>query len=310
MSSARRWTGGIVAAIAGITLVMGAAPAQAQEKPGALTARVTDLQPGAADLSSDAGGAGNDGSGNGNSGNGDGSESEAAGKDSTGAGSESAQVGSAKAGLGASDPAPTQTPKKTQPKKKTLYCSYLDGRKGVKAQQVIEVRQTSTSRADVYLCSRKGDRYVRDNTSYTGHLGYNGVTSKKREGDGKTPAGVFWMRGGFGTSKNPGLDHQKWTTVTKDHVWVDGKASKAQGYNTMQRRSKGYRGEALHQTGPYKYAQVIGYNEERTPGKGSAIFLHKHTASGTTAGCVSLSEKSLVKTLKWQKSADVQMVIH
>src|SRR5690606_6317826 len=135
-------TGGIVAAIAGITLVMGAAPAQAQEKPGALTARVTDLQPGAADLSSDAGGAGNDGSGNGNSGNGDGSEdeaagkNEAAGKDSTGAGSESAQAGSAKAGLGASDPAPTQTPKKTQPKKKTLYCSYLDGRKGVKAQQV------------------------------------------------------------------------------------------------------------------------------------------------------------------------------
>ncbi|SMX66756.1 hypothetical protein [Brevibacterium aurantiacum] len=178
------------------------------------------------------------------------------------------------------------------------------------ADQAIEVKQRSTTTADVYLCKKAGKRYVRDAGALKANLGYNGTTANKKEGDGKTPTGTFWMREGFGTSVNPGLDHQDWTTVTKDHVWVDGNASKAGGYNTMQRKSDGYSGESLYNTTAYKYAQVIGYNEDRTAGEGSAIFLHKHTDSGKTAGCVSLSEKDLVKTLKWQNSDDVQMVIH
>lgn len=118
------------------------------------------------------------------------------------------------------------------------------------------------------------------------------------------------MRAGFGTSANPGLKLVKWTKVTKDYVWVDGTASKKKGYNTMQRKSKGYRGELLYQPGPYTYAQVIGYNEARTAGKGSAIFFHIDTKSKKTAGCVSTTKSNLVKAMTWQQSSKVQMVIH
>lgn len=196
------------------------------------------------------------------------------------------------------------------PKAAVKYCTGIEGNKKVTASKVIEARAKTTSTGYVYLCKKSGDRYVLDKGPYKAKFGYNGVTAKKKEGDGKTPAGTFWMRDGFGTSGNPGLKDHKWTKVTKDHVWVDGNATKAGGYNTMKRKSDGYKGEALYQPKPYKYAQVIGYNEARTPGKGSAIFLHANTASMKTAGCVSMYEASLVKALKWQNGTKTQMVIH
>jgi L,D-peptidoglycan transpeptidase YkuD (ErfK/YbiS/YcfS/YnhG family) len=45
---------------------------------------------------------------------------------------------------------------------------------------------------------------------------------------------------------------------------------------------------------------VIDYNTARTPGRGSAIFLHVDHGSGT-AGCVSLPTSSLLKVLRWEQ---------
>lgn len=189
------------------------------------------------------------------------------------------------------------------------HCTGIEKNSKVTAGKAIEVKQRTTITADIYLCSKSGSRYVRDSGPYEARLGYNGTTTDKREGDGKTPKGVFWMREGFGTSADPGLN-RTWTKVTRDHVWVDGSATKAQGYNTMQLKSEGFEGESLYQPKPYKYAQVIGYNEARTPGKGSAIFLHANTTAMKTAGCVSMYESSLVKALKWEGSTKTQIVIH
>ena len=50
----------------------------------------------------------------------------------------------------------------------------------------------------------------------------------------------------------------------------------------------------------YRYAAVIAYNTARTPGLGSAIFLHVGTGS-STAGCVSLPQRRLLAVLKWLK---------
>lgn len=182
----------------------------------------------------------------------------------------------------------------------------VEGKKA-SALQVIEVDQTSTRHANVYACVRDSNgTYKRDGGAYAGLVGKTGTATKKREGDGKTPRGVYWMRGGFGTSKNPGLKHQRYTKVTKKTVWVDSSASKY--YNTMRPSGKS---EKLYQRGPYRHAQVIGYNEKRAKGKGSAIFLHRRTsASNYTMGCVAVYDSSLVKLMKWQISKDVQIAIH
>jgi L,D-peptidoglycan transpeptidase YkuD (ErfK/YbiS/YcfS/YnhG family) len=54
----------------------------------------------------------------------------------------------------------------------------------------------------------------------------------------------------------------------------------------------------MYQPTAYAYAAVIGYNTARTPGYGSAIFLHATTGS-STAGCVSLPSSQLVPVLRW-----------
>ena len=48
----------------------------------------------------------------------------------------------------------------------------------------------------------------------------------------------------------------------------------------------------------YNYGAVIAYNAARTPGLGSAIFLHVSTG-GATAGCVALPQGQLLEVLRW-----------
>nr|WP_306427601.1 L,D-transpeptidase family protein [Brevibacterium sp. 50QC2O2] len=206
-----------------------------------------------------------------------------------------------------------------QAKAKTHYCTGIEKDKKVTAKKVIEVRHQKKSgkkskRDDslVYLCHKSGKRYIRDYGGWHANTGYGGMSAKKVEGDGKTPIGVFTMGNAFGVNKRPGQwkkGAKKYTKVTKDHVWVDGRG-KRKGYNTMQRKSKGYKGESLYVKPAYRYAQVIGYNPKNTKNKGSGIFLHVHTGSGTTAGCVSISKARVLTTYKWQGKDRTQIKIH
>jgi len=161
----------------------------------------------------------------------------------------------------------------------------------------------SGSRQLTRLCARVSPgRYVVQHGPYAGHVGRNGVArpGAKREGDGKTPYGSYRMRGGFGIYPSPGLASSWLVTGARD-VWVDD--SRSSLYNTRQRTPVNGRwvsAEAMHNSPAYNYAQVIGYNERRTPGRGSAIFLHVDQGVGT-AGCVSLPTSSLLAVMRWQE---------
>ncbi len=176
--------------------------------------------------------------------------------------------------------------------------------RGVKAAQVVLVT-SSGSRATIRACTRRGRRYLTSLGPYAGHVGKNGVRSAKREGDLRTPAGVFALRGGFGARSNPGLRVGSWLRVDSRDVWVDDASSSL--YNTHQRSPAAGRwssAEPLLNTPAYDYAQVIGYNEAQTPGRGSAIFLHVDLGHGT-AGCVSLPTSGLLAVMRWERSGAV-----
>ena len=177
---------------------------------------------------------------------------------------------------------------------------------GVRAAQVVLVTSSGSS-ATVRACRRTSSGYVRDLGPFYGHVGRNGVSWSKREGDLKTPAGTYPLRGGFGARANPGLA-QGWFRVDGNDVWVDDSQSSL--YNTHQRKPVSGRwdsAENLLNTPAYNYAQVIGYNESRTPGKGSAIFFHVDTGGGT-AGCVSLPTSALLAVLRWERSGAVMSI--
>ncbi|MGZ4729076.1 MAG: hypothetical protein ACXWB2_15255 [Acidimicrobiales bacterium] len=96
--------------------------------------------------------------------------------------------------------------------------------------------------------------------------------------------------------------------MDSNDVWVDDSASSL--YNTHQRKPANGRwssAENLLKTPAYTYAQVIGYNEARTPGRGSAIFFHVDTGGGT-AGCVSLPVGALLAVMRWERAGAVMSI--
>ncbi len=177
---------------------------------------------------------------------------------------------------------------------------------GVTAAQVVLVTSAGSS-ATVRACRRSGSTYLLSLGPYAGHVGRNGVSSSKREGDLRTPAGTYPLRGGFGSHASPGLA-MGWFRVDANDVWVDDSSSSL--YNTHQRKPVSGRwtsAENLLNTPAYTYAQVVGYNEARTPGKGSAIFFHVDTGGGT-AGCVSLPASALLAVLRWERAGAVMSI--
>lgn len=156
--------------------------------------------------------------------------------------------------------------------------------------------------AQVFIWEREEARWHLVSGPIPAVIGRKGLAPKgeKREGDGRTPLGVFALRRAFGYDQNvqTGLDYR---AVTEKDFWVDDPASLQ--YNQwvagdVPRESH----EVLRRSdGLYKYAIVIEYNTDPViPGMGSAIFMHVWRGAGEpTAGCVAMAESDILILLQW-----------
>ncbi len=126
---------------------------------------------------------------------------------------------------------------------------------------------------------------------------------EKREGDGRTPSGTYGFDFAFGVEPDPGVALSYRRVTGPSIVWDDMPSSPS--YNLWV---DGGQGEAMFQTPVYDYAAVIAYNTARTPGLGSAIFLHVSTG-GPTAGCVALPVEGLLPVLRWLDPAQAPVVV-
>jgi L,D-peptidoglycan transpeptidase YkuD (ErfK/YbiS/YcfS/YnhG family) len=136
---------------------------------------------------------------------------------------------------------------------------------------------------------------------WTARVGTRGIApaGAKREGDGRTPSGVFGFDFFFGVAADPGVHFPYRPVTSRSIVWDDDPASPT--YNLWRdsaTESVGADPEPMYTTPAYEYGAVIAYNADRTPGLGSAIFLHESTG-GPTAGCVSLPVDQLLSVLRW-----------
>ena len=133
-----------------------------------------------------------------------------------------------------------------------------------------------------------------------GFIGKNGL-EKTREGDGKTPSGIFHFNKAFGIEKNPGcaFDYVK---IDKNLYWSGDKNYK---YNQLvdirdyKNLNKDDSEHLIEMNSQYKYALNISYNEEGIVGKGSAIFLHCFDKfKPYTAGGVTIPEDKMIFVMK------------
>ena len=140
-------------------------------------------------------------------------------------------------------------------------------------------------------------------------IGAKGMSPDHYDGSMMTPMGVYSLDFAFGTDPNPGGGLQ-YVQVTPDHWW-DGDGD-SPTYNLMQVCKKS---QCPFNTDPrsgtenldipqYKHAIVMGVNKARIPGKGGAFFVHT-TDGGPTAGCVAISDATMVELTRWLRPGAV-----
>lgn len=135
----------------------------------------------------------------------------------------------------------------------------------------------------------------------------------KREGDGRSPAGVFAIGTAFGYAQSEPLA-MPYRALDAEDYCIDVSGSPL--YNRIvAQRDVGAAAVAgstepmrrdLHADGDnaYRIGFVVEHNPRGTPGAGSCIFVHLWKSPSTpTSGCTALEEGALRKLLQWLQPA-------
>jgi L,D-peptidoglycan transpeptidase YkuD (ErfK/YbiS/YcfS/YnhG family) len=190
-----------------------------------------------------------------------------------------------------------------------------DAGSAIQLVTVVAPRGRSTS-GSLRLWRRSGECWLPVDGPWTAHLGRNGVSETKREGDKTTPAGAFEIQPVmYGVGTNPGVRYRYHRVVCGDW-WVEDIRSPF--YNRFHHVRCGTKppfritSEDMSRSPiSYRYLAVVDYNTHPiVPGRGSGIFLHVSASGGPTLGCVSLTRAQLVTVLRWlDPAASPEIVI-
>jgi L,D-peptidoglycan transpeptidase YkuD (ErfK/YbiS/YcfS/YnhG family) len=147
--------------------------------------------------------------------------------------------------------------------------------------------------------------------AFTGSIGEMGFAAvdEKREGDGKSPSGIFPL--GFAFGYDPSVETKMpYRQAIDDDFWVDDVNS--ENYNQWVKgepRAASWE-KMKRDDDQYKYGVVIEYNMHPiVKGKGSAIFLHVWNDGESTLGCVAMSEEMILRMLEWLDPAKKPLII-
>lgn len=165
------------------------------------------------------------------------------------------------------------------------------------AKQLFVVAGVGKTTAWVSMHEKDADGNWRMLMTTPGFLGKEGL-DKTKEGDAKTPNGTFHFTAAFGIAKDPGCAIP-YKQVDKNIYW-SGDVRPGMNYNQMVdiREFPGLdveESEHIIDYDPhYTYAMNISYNEDGTPGLGSAIFLHCFGPyKPYTGGCVAIPVENM-----------------
>ena len=132
-------------------------------------------------------------------------------------------------------------------------------------------------------------------------IGKNGSTSKKKEGDKKTPKGTYKIENLYYRKdrKEKPTTLLKCIEIKKNMGWCDD-ISFPKKYNKLIKIKKKINHEKLKRNDhKYDFLIPIKYNFKKpTVGLGSCIFIHLTKDYKPTAGCVALKEKDFLIMLK------------
>jgi L,D-peptidoglycan transpeptidase YkuD (ErfK/YbiS/YcfS/YnhG family) len=128
-------------------------------------------------------------------------------------------------------------------------------------------------------------------------IGKNGIV-KQKEGDSKTPIGIFNITKAFGIKENPGTE-LKYIKVTENLYACDENCKYYNQIIDSKKVKHQCKGAHLIDYSPqYNYGLCINFNSENIYPKGSNIFIHVKGRKNYTAGCIAVDEESMITILK------------
>lgn len=134
---------------------------------------------------------------------------------------------------------------------------------------------------------------------------YNLSGPTKKEGDNRTPTGIFSFGTAFGFAPTPSKDIKlSYTPLSPTTVCVDDTSS--QYYNQIINSAKvpknsWHSGEKMRQVPGYHWGLMINYNTAKPiPGKGTCIFMHIWQGPTIgTSGCIAMTPENIKQILSW-----------
>ena len=130
-------------------------------------------------------------------------------------------------------------------------------------------------------------------------IGKKGLNSNKKEGDYSTPKGLFNLRKLYFRKDRVDIQNCKFNkkNIKKDMAWSDD--PKHLKYNEeIKTKNKNLKENLYRKDHKYDYLISISHNERKTPGNGSAVFIHLTDQYEPTAGCIALRKKDFEILLK------------
>ncbi len=162
-------------------------------------------------------------------------------------------------------------------------------------RNLIFVKYKGNACANILLYEKEGLLW-KTVWSGEGYVGRNGI-GKQKEGDGKTPSGIYTVLQAFGICPDPG-SRIPYLQITENHYWC----TKGKYYNRLIDQNRcplKCAGEHLIEYKDlYDYGLFLDYNKECRQGRGSAIFMHCKGERNSTAGCIAVPKRHMKKIIK------------
>ncbi|MBP0973079.1 MAG: D-alanyl-D-alanine carboxypeptidase family protein [Oscillospiraceae bacterium] len=176
---------------------------------------------------------------------------------------------------------------------------------GTKQMFVVAAMGSELTTATISMHEKDADGNWKQILSTPGFVGRNGMVADEErvEGCGKTPIGTYHFNKAFGIADDPGCK-LPYTKVDDDTYW-SGDSREGMHYNEMV-DIKDFPDldteNSEHLTDyeyEYQYCLNIGFNENGTPNRGSAIFLQCFgTQKPYTGGCVAVPENIMKQIMQ------------